>query len=488
MKGKIKLTGILILLLLSFGCNDWMELTPPSGLIREEFWKKKEDVTAVLAAAYSSFSSLNRSLFLFGEIRGDMLEGDYNQPFHEEKLMASNIYPDNPLSSWGGFYTVINYCNEVILNAPKVQQIDNTFNDYYRKSLVAEAYFLRSLSYFYLVRIFNEVPLVLEPTISDNTDFFIPKSTEDMVLDQIMKDLKENRDYAPAGSFPTEAENKGRASKAAFDALMADISLWRFDYEATITYVQRIESTNKFVLLPPAKWFENFYPGNSLESIFELQFNGGLNQPNATYELTNLTNHNYLPSQKAIMMFGFDYAIELVRGEQSSISRINKNTFVIWKYVGKNPDGVSYRSGSEQRSCNWNIYRYADLLLMKAEALSQSGRFQESLEIINRIRNRAGVPEISITESPVFFEDAILDERASELAYEGKRWFDLLRMGRRNNYLRKDKLVEIIVSNVPSSQKRILGAKLIDPLGWYLPIYTGELDRNNKLVQNPYYD
>jgi hypothetical protein len=125
---------------------------------------------------------------------------------------------------------------------------------------------------------------------------------------------------------------------------------------------------------------------------------------------------------------------------------------------------------------------------MKAEALSQLERFPEALDIINQIRDRAGVPALVIPNSAVAFEDAILDERALELAFEGKRWFDLLRMGRRNDFARKSKLIEIIVSNVPSTQKRILATKLTNPLGWYLPIYESELERNKSLVQNPYYN
>ena len=97
------------------------------------------------------------------------------------------------------------------------------------------------------------------------------------------------------------------------------------------------------------------------------------------------------------------------------------------------------------------------------------------------------MPPLAIGSSPVLFEDAIMEERALELAFEGKRWFDLLRMGRRNNYARKDKLVEIIIKNVPSTQKRILSAKLTNPLGWYLPVYKAEIERNKNLVQNPYY-
>ena len=85
------------------------------------------------------------------------------------------------------------------------------------------------------------------------------------------------------------------------------------------------------------------------------------------------------------------------------------------------------------------------------------------------------------------FEDMILQERAIELAFEGKRWFDLLRMGRRNNYSRKSDLIEILIENVPSTQKLVLASKLTNPYGWYLPVEDVELERNKNLVQNPYY-
>ncbi|MBN2697912.1 MAG: RagB/SusD family nutrient uptake outer membrane protein [Bacteroidales bacterium] len=481
-----------ILLLFAFSllaaCNEWLELIPPQGLIRQEFWKTKEDVQTVVMGAYLSMASMDDMLFRYGELRADMVVGDVNLGSGEpgERMVAeSNIYPDNWLCNWSSFYQVINYCNEVIKNAPLVRKIDNTFTDYQLKSYLSEATFLRSLAYFYLVRIFKDVPYVTEPTETDDTEVYPGKMDGEELLRLLLIDLEEARKYATTDGYQTLDEIRGRATKAAIDALMADIALWLFEYEDVITCVERIEASDQYLLLPSARWFELFYPGNSLEGIFEFQFNDNLNQSNSLYGMTQRFSYSYDPSQKAIEMFGVEFAKEFVRGQDGSIRKVAEDDYIIWKYVGRNKTDV--RSGSIQNSCNWIVYRLADVLLMKAEALSQLGRYAEALEIINDIRKRADVTSLVLPDSPTAYEDAILQERALELAFEGKRWFDLVRMGRRNDYSRKSQLIEIIVSNVPSTQKRIIATKLTNPLGWYLPIAESEIERNPNLVQNPYY-
>lgn len=488
MKNKLRYHLLALLMIMQISCNDYMDIIPPNGLIRNEFWKSKEDVEAVLMSAYETFGSMSRELFLFGELRADFLEGDNNQNQNEQNIMENNIFPDNPLCDWSGFYSVINYCNEVIKNAPRVEEIDNTFTTFRLRTIIAEAIFIRSLSYFYLVRIYGSVPLILEPTDTDAAEFYLPKMTEEEVLNQIVSDLQSNRVYAPSGEFITLEERKGRASKAAYDALLADIELWRFNYEEVLTHVENIEVTEDYELMPTAKWFEIFYPGNSLESIFEIQFDESLDQPNNITGLTRRFSNQYDPSQKAYQKFGTEFSKEIVRGEGATITKYGEGEYGIWKYIGQSPDGRTQRSGTEANSANLIIYRYADVLLMKAEALSQLNRFDEALLILNEIRDRAGVGRVSLANSPVNFEDAIMEERALEFAYEGKRWFDLLRLGRRNNYARKETLIEIIVSNVPSTQKRIMAAKLTNPLGWYLPVYEEEIESNRNMTQNPYYD
>lgn len=488
MKKIFKLRFILVFIALTaqFSCSDYLELIPPNGLVREEFWKTKEDVEAVLMAAYQSSAAMDGNLFTYGEARGDMVKADYSLGGNERNMMESNIYPNNGLCDWTSFYKVINYCNDVIKNAPEVQKIDDTFTDFQLKGLLAEAYWLRSLNYFYLVRIFKDVPLVLTPSETDAADFYLPVTKGEDILQAMLKDLNEYRPYATDG-YKTLAEVKGRATKAAFDALLADISLWNFDYAKTIEYCNRLTSNKDFVLMPGTRWFELFYPGNSLESIFEFQFEDRYYQKNGTYGKTNRNSHQFDPSTRAEELFARKYAVELTRGEDASITKLSEDDYLIWKYVGRAPDGKTERTSADQSSCNWIVYRLADIYLMKAEALSQLNRFGEAADALNTIRERANMPPLSVGSSPILFEDAIMEERALELAFEGKRWFDLLRMGRRNNYARKDKLVEIIIKNVQSTQKRILSAKLTNPLGWYLPIFKDEIERNKNLVQNPYY-
>lgn len=485
---KIRFILLFLALFLQFSCSNFLELIPPNGLVREEFWKTKEDVESVLMGGYQTFASMDGLLFTYGEARGDMVKAapGWYENGNEGKLMKSDILPTNGLCSWEKFYKVINYCNEVIANAPAVKQIDNTFTDFQLKGYLAEAYYLRSLSYFYLVRIFKDVPLVLKPSENDGVDFYPPQTSGEEVLKQMVKDLNEYRPFA-ADRIETLNELKGRASKASIDALLADISLWNFDYEACIEYADRVIANTNFKMMPSDRWFELFYPGNSLESIFEFQFDDKYNQKNSTFGMTNQNAYQYLPSQTAIEMFAFKYAVEKKRGEQNSIAMISEDNYIIWKYAGMAPDGKNQRSGSMTNSCDWIVYRLADIYLMKAEALSQLGRFDEAASALNVVRERADVGPASVGYSAVAFEDAIMNERALELAFEGKRWFDLLRMGRRNNFSRKAKLVELIVKNVASTQKRILAAKLTNPNGWYLPVSKTEMERNKNLVQNPFY-
>ncbi len=462
-------------------CEDWLDLMPPDGLVKDEYWKSKEDVKAVLMASYRGFSAMSYRLFYYGELRADMIgEGSLMRSDYRS-IYQGNLYPDNWLVNWSNFYSIINYCNTLLKYAPGVKNEDPTFSNYTYETYRSEAIFLRSLAYFYLVMIYKEVPLIMEASDTDAQNFFPAKTNEEIILERINEDLLGIINTLPR-EYETNDKTRGRATQAAAYALLADIALWNFNYEECIEYVEQIEKNELYKLVPGGDWFKIFSEGNTLEGIFELQFDEGLGQSNFIY---NETRYDYVAAgDYALRLLTPKISQEIIRGNGS----LRPSDKMIWKYTGAAPDRLSLRPGNEAGSANYIIYRLAGVKLMKAEALSQLGRYNEALTLVNEIRNRAFVQPIAdVTETRQAYEDLILEERARELAFEGKRWYDLLRMGRRNNYARKDKLIEIIIKDLPATQKRVMASKLTDPYGWYWPIYQSEIENNPNLLQNPYY-
>jgi len=462
-------------------CEKWLDLLPPDGLVKDEYWQSKEDVQAMIMASYRSFAAMSYRLFYYGELRADMIGEGSLMRSNYRSIFQGNIYPDNWLCQWSEFYRIINYCNTVLKYAPQVKKIDATFSKYAFEAFRSEAIFLRSLAYFYLVCLYKEIPLVLYASDNDGQDFFPVKTSGEIVLDTIKNHLKSIIITTPR-EYDTNDRTRGRATQGAVYALLADIALWNFEYEECINYINKIENSELYKLVPGGDWFTIFSEGNTLEGIFELQFDEKLGQSNFIY---NETRYDYVNAgDYTLRLLTPGISKEIIRGNGSF--RVGDK--MIWKYLGKAPDQLSMRPTDESGSANWIIYRLADIKLMKAEALSQLGRFDEALAIVNEIRTRAFVqPFTDVQQTKHSFEDLILEERARELAFEGKRWYDLLRMGRRNNYERKFKLIEIIIKDLPATQKRVLASKLTNPYGWYYPILQSEIERNPNLVQNPYY-
>ena len=468
-------------------CEDFLDQKPTDGLVLEEYWKNKEEVLSTLGGAYQLFSELDYLLFIHGEIRGDMLQPNGTVTGTSERnVMSANIETNQWFARWDNFYEAINICNHVIKFAPEVE--DPTFTDYAKQQMVSEATFLRSLTYFYLVRIWKDVPFITEPTTNDEGDFFPELTAGEEILQTIKEDLIDIRNRMP--DHPTIEMNKSRATAGAVNALLADISLWNFEYDDCITYIDAVENSGQYFLLPATEWFQNYNPGFSLENIFEIYFDQAAGQGN------DFARRTYSSTTGGIYYFASEYAKEILSVEITEAGELIRgngslsNNHQIWKYAGAVADKTTLRPGNQSSSANFIVYRLADLYLMKAEAYSQkaSPDYGQALEYLNDIRERSNMAPYPQFSNPQDFEDAILLERAKELAFEGKRWFDLLRMGRRNDFSRKEKLIEILIQNVPSTQKLVLKSRLSDPNGWYMPVHIREIDRNKNLVQNPYYD
>lgn len=470
------LAVIMVAMTLS-SCKDWLSIAPENNLIKEKFWSKREDVDGALAATYDAFRDGAKNSFIYGEIRADIVVfGD--QFTNYNRIASSDISPSNSAISWGSYYKTINLANTLMFYDNEVQKKDKTFTQEMKDGVDAEALYLRSLSYFYLVRIWKDVPLVLEPSISDTTNLFLPKSSEKKVIHQIIEDLLKAKDLAYTTQFKDNPTYfKGRANKYSIMTLLADVYLWDQQYQKCIDYCDSVSNTGLFSLEPtPDEWFSIYNPGNSMkESIFEIQYDDNLdNQENPLYM--------QLFFNSGQLRFGKILTTILDKEDMRAVGNLGP----LWKYVGVNYNNTVTRTLS-QRDGNMIYYRYADIYLMKAEAYTELGNLQMGNEMLRQTMERAGLSliDISVKED---LRKAILDERAREFVIEGKRWFDLLRAAKRNHFEKKQIIIDMILAGADIQRQAILRTKVYDTMSYYLPIPERDLLYNPELKQNSFYD
>jgi starch-binding outer membrane protein, SusD/RagB family len=498
----LKLTCFLVVLAGFTSCKKWLELKPQNGIVREDYWKTKEQVSAAVTGIYASLlasptatastaNSTDRALaeylWIWGEARADMvIPGLFISP-EELEMVNVNMLPTNTLTNWRALYRTINYCNTVIELAPAVLSSDQTFTQAQLDASLSEALAIRGLMYFYLVRSWGDVPLKLNATISDQDIVSIPKTGQDSVLNQIVADLKKAETGA-VFTYGNKAADKGRITKYTINAILADVYLWMEKYAESVAECNKIINSGQFGLLQgDAAWFNNLYAvGNSNESIFEFQFD--VQKLNPFYRMFVLARRWQSSSRVLDDMYTVDLVDDTkkdIRGEGSALRAADAT---IWKFVAS--DFNSLKS-IDQSYTHWFVYRYADILLMKAEALNQLGQGAEALPLIYQIRTRAGaLVATDLNPSPSDkngIADFILEERAREFAFEGKRWYDVLRNAKRNNYERATILSDMVANSVPSDRQQAALNKYKDKNSHYFPIYIYEIQTNKLLLQNSFY-
>lgn len=471
------------LLLFTFilsGCSDWLSVTPQNDLIKEKFWSKSEDADGALAATYDAFRDAALESFVWGELRADIAIFGASDYTEYQNIAASAITSSNSKINWSKYYNAINLANTLMKYSPDVMAKDESFTLKMKEAYDAEALFIRALSYFYLVRIWKEVPLITEASISDQEDFYLPKSTEKEVIKQIIADLLKAKNIAYTDEFRNEpVYYKGRANKYSIMALLADVYLWDEQYENANAYCDSIINTGKFGLEDNNNWFNLYYPGNSQkESIFEIQFDDNYEQQeNPIYfSLVRTVGSPALRMKDVTTSYLFNKQDIRLIGTKSPV----------WKYQGLDPKSTTRRTEA-QRDANFIYYRYADILLIKAEALNESGNLLEANALVRQVAERAGMTHIDVV-TKANLRQSILDERGREFVLEGKRWFDMLRNAKRNHFQNKQIIVNMILSGADVKQQAILRTRVYDTMSYYLPIPERELLTNKNLIQNPYYD
>lgn len=489
-RNKILIGTLAVLMIFMAACDNWLSLKPEDGIVGSDYWKTKEQLQAAVVGCYSSLlgnaSSSDRTLaeylFLWGELRADMVAANTGIKAEEQNILNGIIDQNNAVCNWRAVYCTINYCNTVINYAPSVMKSDNTLDSATMKSYVAEALTLRSLMYFYLVRSFGEVPLKLDATLSDDVNLQIPKSSAQTVLNQITSDLR----IAEKNAVTTYANgqyDKGRVTKYTVNALQADVYLWKEQYDSCIIACNKIINSGQFGLV--RDYSSLFTTGNSNESIFEFQFSStALNSFFPMFSTS--TGRRFLASTiVSDDIYNSEADATDHRGDGVSFKSSNSSIF---KYLVKS-DGSARTT--EESYAHWIVYRYADILLMKAEAEAQTGQGADALDIIKTIRDRGhALTETEQSPEPTDVDgvtDYILAERSREFAFEGKRWYDLLRNAKRNRYARKDILINMVKNSAPPDRQQTIMNNYQDTLSHYFPIYYYELNTDLKLVQNQFY-
>ena len=488
MKLKYNLIAIALLGFSFSSCSDFLEQNPQTDLSENDFYKTADDILSAVNGAYSSLQEgdIYGNWYVFGEIPSDNTRNQLSGSVTTQNEF-DQFYIDTQNSMianfWKAAYKVINRTNTILGRIDGIEINTELANRY-----KLECKFIRALMYFNLVRVYGDVPLVLkEISISESYD--ILREPKENVYNQIIADLKEAQGLPV--SYSTAED--GRATQGAAKALLANVYMTLHKYAEAETILAEIINSGRYSLLENTPGSLNidgyknvFSPvnHNSKEGIFEIQFLKGGYGEGSNYANnfapensgTNVvavggTGGNNIPEMDIYNAYEEG---DLRRDFSMSLGYYDNrknNEWVESRYVCKFMD-VPYQNNDA--SNNYPVIRYADVILMYAEALNQNGKTAEACKYLNMTRRR-GFGYQTTETSPVDLQTTdkaqfallVEQERRVELAFENHRWFDLIRTGR---------AVEVMKSKGFSLNETNL----------ICPIPQKQIDVNPKLTQNDY--
>lgn len=475
------------------GCDDFLDRQPLDQITQASFYKTANDAELAAKSMYSVPQGINwyGKSWMITEIPSDNSTTGGNDPdfspIDNFTINADNL-PNTEF--WTEHFRLVAYANQVLGNVPDIDMDPAA-----KASIMGEAEFLRAFSYFDLVRIYGDVPIIKEvPTI--DSDVFVKRSLVDEVYEFIIEDLQN-----AIASLPMErsSADAGRATIGAAKALLAKVFLTIERYEESMQLCREIIASEQYILMPDFadNWLKD-KSDNNAEAVFQIQYVGcgplgtgnalqsffapwgqgitknsdgwgshiptapAIDNPGTT--IKDVFKEEDLRTYHTIMTPADEYpTINPGEGYIYPASGASRGGINIKKYViGGGPD-VCYLTSPQ----NLHVIRYADVLLTLAEAACRNGGgisvTPDVVEAFNAVRRRAGLSELgSITTDDVFAE------RRLEFAFEGQRWFDLLRTG-----------------NVRETMQ--LHGKGMQDHNVLFPIPSSELAVNINLTQNPGY-
>lgn len=446
-------------------CSDELELTSPSSLTAQGFWNTEEGAKAAHTGLYANLRGAASNLWLLGEIRSDIWGGRTFESPNNVSLIESNItIATAPFGGWAGLYTNIHRVNDFIVNLPNVPFA----NEGDKQHLLGQAYGIRALYYYTLLKTWGDVPIILEPFAftGDAEGLSKARSSQADVMAQIKSDIQASLNAFGGNDGFWGGNNRVFWSKAATLALKGDVYIWSgnllgggtSDFTEAKTALQQVTGMG-FSLAPSiSKLWGVENEGNS-EFIFAMQYK----QDEASNLYNSMTGRSteinpqfnaagesmsqfiinganrYGPSEKTLQLLDDN---DDARKDGSFISLyIDDNggagypSFDADKYFGAVFNKFLGRIDGSARIFESDVplYRYADVLLLLAEAKNLLG--EDPSGEINQVRERAYGANYDETVhgyangSQTANTNAILDERYKEFIGEGKRWWDLRRAG-----------------------------------------------------------
>jgi len=468
-------------------CTDFLTEELKGEFSSETFYKNDKQAIQAVNGVYHAiaFTRFDNAIWIFGDIAsddavkggnpGDQAEITYIDEFNAD---ANNGIINN---YWLYAYEAIARANNVIANVPGVA-MDETL----KNRIMGEAKFIRAYTYFNLVNVFGKVPLKLLPQISQET-IHVPLSEVSAIYLQIEKDLADAVSVLPESYGSTDA---GRVTRGAALAMLGKVNLYQQKWQAASGYFQQVDGLGIYGLLPD--YADNFKLAheNSKESIFEIQhlsaqnpFTGSaLNQWFAPP--TEGGYYFNAPTQSLVDAFERSNTGEVDPRLDASIGRdgqawLNGETFSsAWSPTGyltkkhQQPLSEVPSSLKGDGDLNYIYMRYADVLLMKAEAFNENNNADSARANLNKVRQRArasydGTPPADLladitTSNKDQLRVAIQKERRAELAQEFHRYFDLMRWGK-------------------SVSETALGPDFNFEAKRYLPLPQAEIDANQAI-------
>lgn len=399
---------LVIILFFSLSCERGLDLEPKMYISAEEAFSNRENVLAAITGCYDALQFQHyygRNFIIVGDMLSDnsIAAGTKIEYYStdDNSLLADNILVEG---IWQDIYSAINRVNYTLY---KIGEIDFLAEDE-AEDLTGQLSFLRALHYFNLVRLYGDLPLKLSPTLEVGEENYLPREDAAKVFDRIEADLE-------TAISSTQNTSVSRATVSAAKTLLALLHLTRGSYEDAYDLASQVFTDDPYL----EEGYENLFSSSgepSREILFYVPFNANDKNRLAEYHLPNQLggrNEN-APSEKlAGLLEARDARKDMI------VSTFNGRS-----YTRKYSDLVT---GSDRVV----VLRNTENLFIMAEAsyfIDSIGREDEILSYLNMVRSRAQLDTFETVPAGGLW-DLIQRERQIEFAFEGKRWFDLLRTG-----------------------------------------------------------